>query len=198
MNDGGASTLVRQELARRPQLLAGKTLVIWEFVERDIGYGTEGWQVLPAEPVQDRFEVAHEGLAREQMILCPLIWLCVWCVLPRRAEPPPEEELRLSVSWGHRSPPRFVLRGPSCWSGWGLDSASWGQLRWEKASEGAWRVRAGGGDVDGVAMTLRFPHRDITERKPLHPIWSDLVAQSDPDTARRLRLDPGFRPDPRS
>ena len=47
MNDGGASTLVRQELARRPQLLAGKTLVIWEFVERDIGYGTEGWQVLP-------------------------------------------------------------------------------------------------------------------------------------------------------
>ena len=47
VNDGGASTLVRQELARRPQLLADKTLVIWEFVERDIGYGTEGWQVLP-------------------------------------------------------------------------------------------------------------------------------------------------------
>jgi hypothetical protein len=47
VSDGGASTVVRQELARRPQLLSGKKLVIWEFVERDIGEGTEGWQVLP-------------------------------------------------------------------------------------------------------------------------------------------------------
>lgn len=44
VNDGGASTLVRQQLARRPQLLAGKKVVVWEFVERDIRQGTEGWQ----------------------------------------------------------------------------------------------------------------------------------------------------------
>lgn len=44
INDGGASTLVRQQLARRPELLAGKRLVIWEFVERDIRFGVEGWQ----------------------------------------------------------------------------------------------------------------------------------------------------------
>jgi hypothetical protein len=44
VNDGGASTLVRQELARRPALLEGKKLVIWEFVERDIRFGAEGWQ----------------------------------------------------------------------------------------------------------------------------------------------------------
>jgi hypothetical protein len=44
VNDGGASTLVRQELARRPQLLRGKKVVIWEFVERDIRFGTEGWK----------------------------------------------------------------------------------------------------------------------------------------------------------
>jgi hypothetical protein len=52
VNDGGASTLVRQELARRPQLLRGKKVVIWEFVERDIRYGMEGWKAmpLPAEP----------------------------------------------------------------------------------------------------------------------------------------------------
>lgn len=51
VNDGGASTLVRQELYRRPELLAGKKLVIWEFVERDIRFGTEGWQeiTLPAQ-----------------------------------------------------------------------------------------------------------------------------------------------------
>jgi hypothetical protein len=47
VNDGGASTLVRQELARRPTLLTNKRLVIWEFVERDIRYGTEGWQIVP-------------------------------------------------------------------------------------------------------------------------------------------------------
>jgi hypothetical protein len=46
INDGGASTLVRQELFRRPQLLANKKVVVWEFVERDLRYGTEGWQLI--------------------------------------------------------------------------------------------------------------------------------------------------------
>jgi acetyltransferase AlgX (SGNH hydrolase-like protein) len=47
INDGGASTLVRQELSRRPGLLQGKKLVIWEFVERDLRFGTEGWKQVP-------------------------------------------------------------------------------------------------------------------------------------------------------
>ena len=47
VNDGGASTLVRQALAGRPSLLFYKKLVIWEFAERDIRYGTEGWQIVP-------------------------------------------------------------------------------------------------------------------------------------------------------
>ena len=47
VNDGGASTLVRQALSRRPALLMNKKLVIWEFAERDIRYGTEGWQIVP-------------------------------------------------------------------------------------------------------------------------------------------------------
>ncbi len=46
VNDGGASTLVRQQLASRPSLLDGKKVVVWEFVERDIRFGTEGWQVI--------------------------------------------------------------------------------------------------------------------------------------------------------
>lgn len=50
VNDGGASTLVRQELYRRPALLAHKRLVIWEFVERDIRLGAEGWQAVPLPP----------------------------------------------------------------------------------------------------------------------------------------------------
>lgn len=45
VNDGGASTLVRQQLARAPDaLLDGKKLVVWEFVERDIRFGMRGWQ----------------------------------------------------------------------------------------------------------------------------------------------------------
>jgi hypothetical protein len=47
VSDGGASTLVRQELYRRPSLLKNKQVVVWEFVERDIRLGTEGWQHAP-------------------------------------------------------------------------------------------------------------------------------------------------------
>ena len=47
VNDGGASTLVRQELYRKPALLSGKRVVVWEFVERDLRFGTEGWQEIP-------------------------------------------------------------------------------------------------------------------------------------------------------
>ena len=47
ISDGGASTLVRQQLSRKPALLKGKKVVIWEFVERDIRFGTEGWQIVP-------------------------------------------------------------------------------------------------------------------------------------------------------
>jgi hypothetical protein len=52
INDGGASTLVRQELSRKPALLRNKKLVIWEFVERDIRFGTEGWQQVQLPPAQ--------------------------------------------------------------------------------------------------------------------------------------------------
>jgi hypothetical protein len=44
VNDGGASTMVRQELSRRAEKLHGKKLIVWEFVERDVRFGTEGWQ----------------------------------------------------------------------------------------------------------------------------------------------------------
>ena len=49
VNDGGAATLVRQQLARQPQLLEGKKVVIWEFVERDIRHAVDGWQLIDLE-----------------------------------------------------------------------------------------------------------------------------------------------------
>jgi hypothetical protein len=42
VNDGGASTVVRQQLARG-DLLQGKKLVVWTFVERDLRFGSKGW-----------------------------------------------------------------------------------------------------------------------------------------------------------
>jgi hypothetical protein len=50
VNDGGGSTLVRQELFRRPQLLANAKVVIWEFTERDLRLGSDGWQIVPLPP----------------------------------------------------------------------------------------------------------------------------------------------------
>ncbi|HEX2955541.1 MAG TPA: hypothetical protein VHO70_01845 [Chitinispirillaceae bacterium] len=44
VNDGGASTIVRQVLSRKKTLLKRKKLVIWEFVERDLRFGDMGWQ----------------------------------------------------------------------------------------------------------------------------------------------------------
>jgi hypothetical protein len=52
VNDGGASTLVRQQLARNPKLLWGKRLIIWEFIERDIRFGMRGWQPIKYEDQQ--------------------------------------------------------------------------------------------------------------------------------------------------
>lgn len=52
IGDGGASTLVRQQLSRKPALLANKKVVVWEFVERDIRFGTEGWQDVGLPPAK--------------------------------------------------------------------------------------------------------------------------------------------------
>lgn len=46
VSEGGASTLVRQKLARQKGRLKGKAIVIWEFVERDFRYGAEGWKII--------------------------------------------------------------------------------------------------------------------------------------------------------
>ncbi len=44
ISNGGASTLVREKLARKASILNGKRLVIWQFVERDLRFGAKGWK----------------------------------------------------------------------------------------------------------------------------------------------------------
>ena len=47
MSDGGASTDVRRKLSTNPEILEGKKVVIWQFVERDIALGSGGWEDVP-------------------------------------------------------------------------------------------------------------------------------------------------------
>lgn len=47
VNDGGGATLVREELCSRPIFLKNIKVVVWEFVERDIGLGVKGWLRTP-------------------------------------------------------------------------------------------------------------------------------------------------------
>ena len=60
VNDGGASTLVRLSLARKPNLLKGKKLVIWEIVERDFRFGDEGWKDVPITANQENRGTTNE------------------------------------------------------------------------------------------------------------------------------------------
>jgi hypothetical protein len=50
VNDGGGATLVRQELFRRPQLLAQAKVVVWVFTERDLRLSADGWPIVPLPP----------------------------------------------------------------------------------------------------------------------------------------------------
>lgn len=53
VNDGGASTIVRQQLYRKADLLKDKKLLVWEFVERDIKFGARGWALEDLPPVPE-------------------------------------------------------------------------------------------------------------------------------------------------
>jgi len=50
VSDGGASTDVRRRLSTDAEILEDKKVVIWEFAEREIGLGREGWKEVPLPP----------------------------------------------------------------------------------------------------------------------------------------------------
>jgi hypothetical protein len=110
----------------------------------------------------------------------------------------PQRQLKLRISWGHRSKDatafyvKFNAEGMEIAdvSGRDLDPA-------DQFTEGGWATQAGGGDVDGVELTLRFPETSIRMISNLQSIWAYLIEHSDEDTARRLRLDPAYRQDSR-
>jgi hypothetical protein len=106
--------------------------------------------------------------------------------------------LEVHLSWGHQSPPGSafsITLGTE--DAHALNVVGQGLEGGDVLQGNVLQTRSGGGDVDGVVFTLRFPDRTVTPITNLHTIWGQLLASSDADTARRLRLDPGYRPDRR-
>jgi hypothetical protein len=50
VSDGGGASDVRAKLSAYPEILAGKRIVIWEFVERELLWARGGWQDVPLPP----------------------------------------------------------------------------------------------------------------------------------------------------
>jgi len=106
--------------------------------------------------------------------------------------------LRLSLSWGYQSKSaapfcvRLLAHGVELSQPVAVNMEPPDGLR-----DGAWHTRSGGGDVDGLELLLRYPSAQLRQIDNLNSIWADLIAQSDADTARRLRSDPAFQRDGR-
>jgi hypothetical protein len=110
----------------------------------------------------------------------------------------PAGELKVRISWGHESSvgAPYYIRLASEASGLEIRNVSGYQLEpGEGLTAGAWQSVAGAGDIDGLDFTLVFPETTPARLPNLHVIWADLIAQSDADTARRLRQDPAFHPE---
>ena len=176
INDGGASTLVRQELNRRPELLANKKVVIWEFVERDIRFGTEGWQRVPLPPLP--------VLGTKQPLLHD----------PGQ-DPAASSHLRVRITWGHTNATKHAWFVKLLGSGVQLGAVSPFQLEeTDTLTADTVETQAGAGDVDGVIADVVWQKPAAPLRKP-QQIWQYLLEHGTPDQVARLEDDPGLMPD---
>ena len=106
--------------------------------------------------------------------------------------------LQVRITWGHTTPETVAfylqLAGKDVQiadvAGIGLESD-------DRSREAVCESRSGKGDVDGVELTLQYAPVAVKPLEKVHRIWADLIAQSDADTAGRLKQDPAYRPDPR-
>ncbi|MBM4026289.1 MAG: hypothetical protein FJ280_12940 [Planctomycetes bacterium] len=106
-----------------------------------------------------------------------------------------EEQLKVRISWGHTSPgatPFYVQVTAQEAKVAGIAGV---ELELDdRLHEAVCETHAGNGDVDGVEFTLRFAPVEVKTIAKVERIWADLIAQSDPDTVRRLTQDPAYRP----
>jgi hypothetical protein len=112
--------------------------------------------------------------------------------------PANEGELKVWVSWGHQSSARTQFQMKLLTAAatvTAMQPQGWDQD--DVITNGLCQTEAGGGDVDGLAFTLRFPVRPVVTITNLHSIWRHLLGAADADTRRRLQLDPAYRRDAR-
>ena len=108
-------------------------------------------------------------------------------------------EFKVRASWGHRSTAAKPFHVQIITSPGGLQAtnAAGFQLEpGEQLARGACNTQAGAGDVDGVEFDLAFPSSTNLALRKAQSLWAYLINDSDPDTARRLRQDPGFQVNP--
>ena len=127
-----------------------------------------------------------------------LVSLLVIALASSRMAAEAPNELKVHVSWGHRSEDAAAFQIKVLTEQVEVaDTSAKGMEAEDRRREGLWQTTAGAGDVDGLTLTLRYADTPIKEIQNLHSIWKYLFEHSDTDTAGRLRNDPAFRPDPR-
>lgn len=103
--------------------------------------------------------------------------------------------LYVRVSWGHTADAatdhRVAVAGSA-----GLEVRSVTPHLFEAGDllqDGVAQTRAGKGDTDGLDLSLEYPLDAAGTTQNVHVLWTDLIAASDAETARRLLRDPAFK-----
>jgi hypothetical protein len=106
--------------------------------------------------------------------------------------------LNVRISWGHEAAQAAAYEiKPVPGVGVEVQSVTPRDLEsGEAVKQGVARSRAGGGDIDALDLVIVHPKEPSGVTQNVHILWTDLIAASDPDTARRLARDPSFRTRP--
>jgi len=125
------------------------------------------------------------------------------CVVPllsavpaAAGQAPASGQLAVRLSWGHTANAASEWRVSASGTN-GLEVRSTTPRQFERGDtvqNGAVRSRAGANDVDAIDLVLAFPDQPRPRAQNVHWHWTELLAASDPDTARRLGHDPAFSP----
>ena len=105
------------------------------------------------------------------------------------------ERLAVRVSWGHTGDTvaehRVAISGSV-----GLQVRTIRPQSFEpgdRLQDDVAQTHAGKGDADALDLVLEYPPGAASTTQNVHVLWTDLIAASDADTARRLLRDPAFK-----
>ena len=105
--------------------------------------------------------------------------------------------LKVRIHWGQTAPAGtafYVKPIPGAGSMKVESVTPIGLENGEGLRDGAWQTHAGGGDVDGLELTLSGAEPSQARLQNLQVIWAAVIAAADPDTARRLGRDAAMTP----